>query len=180
MLETGTYVSLPITDLAVLWMTLELLQHCSYVNCNEDNQEVNTVYARCLTSERTVVLCWKSSGHTLKNSQKKTQRYLKFNDKNECEWWFWASWEKKCFQRAITEFLELHAIMSGLILFFRRECMGMLFKIKGKLSDPVMFIKDAREGFRQDSSAVTVLLFGIPAPFSWEKNLKCCGFDGKN
>lgn len=57
MLETGTYVSLPITDLAVLWMTLELLQPCSYVNCNEDNQEVNTVYARCLTSERTVVLC---------------------------------------------------------------------------------------------------------------------------
>lgn len=57
MLETGTYVSLPITDLAVLWMTLELLQHCNYMNYNEDKQEVNTVYARCLTCESAVVLC---------------------------------------------------------------------------------------------------------------------------
>jgi len=44
--------------------------------------------------------------------------------------------------------------------------MGTLSKIKSKLSDPEMFIKDAREGFRQDSSVVTVLLFGIVAQFS--------------
>lgn len=44
--------------------------------------------------------------------------------------------------------------------------MGMLSKIKRKLSDPARFIKDAREGFRQDSSVVTVLSFGIFARFS--------------
>lgn len=42
-----------------------------------------------------------------------------------------------------------------------------------------MFIKDAREGFRQGSTAVAVLLFGTLAQLSWE-NLKCHGFYGKN
>lgn len=47
--------------------------------------------------------------------------------------------------------------------------MGMISKIKRKLSSSfhtAMFIKDAREGFRQDSSAVTVVLFGIFSQFS--------------
>lgn len=42
----------------------------------------------------------------------------------------------------------------------------MLSKIKRTLPNSAIFMKDAREGFRQDSSAVAVLLFGIFELFS--------------
>lgn len=58
--------------------------------------------------------------------------------------------------------------------------MEMVSKIKRTLSNPAIFIKDAMEGFRQDSSAIAVLLFGIFELLSCDENLKCCDSAGKN
>lgn len=56
----------------------------------------------------------------------------------------------------------------------------MVSKIKRTLSNSAIFIKDAMEGFRQDSSAIAVLLFGIFELLSCDENLKCCDSAGKN
>lgn len=82
MLETGTYVSLTYHRSSSAMGDIKIPTIPSnYVNYNEDKQEINIVYSCCLTYERVAVPCWKGSGYTLKNSQKKMQKCLKFKDK---------------------------------------------------------------------------------------------------